>query len=405
MRCFVSIPLFALALSWFGLAAPAQPRPGDFIANGGSAIHVVDAQTGKVSTLLTVAKSLGGPFVTAIVPAPKNAGVYALVTRDIYQKDSKSALLSVSPAGVATTVLTLGDRQPTGLAVDVDGAILFAEVSGLILARGASLTTVARLPVTVAHIRIDADTGDYLVSGLQSLSNGHVCRLDRTTYRVTTIRSFTGMNPPSVIDHDQKTGHIWHAGTLVHRDTGAPIRTVVSGVTALCVEQDTSNILFATTGAIQRRAPDGTLLRTWTVPGSWLSDLCRLGDRTLTGEGSIRPGNPFTVHVRFPRSPSALYCAALSLSGLRPGVSAFHKTLHINPDPLFWATACRDVPGFTSGFAGRLDATGAGTLTIRLPSVVQQAFNITVAAVAINGALPAGIDSGASLTLPLRPVR
>jgi hypothetical protein len=90
-------------------------------------------------------------------------------------------------------VLTLGDWKQTGLAVDVDGSILFARTSDLIRVRGSTLTTIASMPMIVAHIRIDADTGDYLASGLQNLTVGHMCRVDRTTYRITTIRQATRM--------------------------------------------------------------------------------------------------------------------------------------------------------------------------------------------------------------------
>jgi len=408
MRCIIRIILPVLLLASFVLPASAQLYPGDFVAFSGGVIYGVFAQNGKVMTLANMMNTFG-PLVLAIRPAPKNAGVYALVDRDRYQNNSSSVLLSVTPAGVAKTILWLGSWTPNGLAVDVDGSILFSNiaapyVSNLLRARGSTVSTLGQVPVIARHIRIDADTGDYLVSGLESAIHGHILRVDRKTYRVTTIRTYTGYAPPSIIDYDQKTGHIWHVGTLIHRDSGVPLRAIkAAGPWALFVEQDTSNILFAHQGAIQRRAPDGAVLRTWSTPSLTFFGLCKLGERKLSGEGSIRPGNVFKVHLRFPQSPWASYCAALSFSGLRPGLAAFHKTLHINPDPLFWLTACRDVPGFTSGFAGRLDAAGAGTLTIRLPSGLTQRLGITVAAVAFNRALPAGIDCGASITVPMWP--
>ena len=75
------------------------------------------------------------------------------------------------------------------------------------------------------------------------------------------------------------------------------------------------------------------------------------------------------------------------------------QTLHIAVDGLFLATACGALPGFTTGFATRLDATGAGTATWSIPSFIPLGTRYTFVAVALNAGLPDGIDASGALAV------
>ena len=90
---------------------------------------------------------------------------------------------------------------------------------------------------------------------------------------------------------------------------------------------------------------------------------------------------------------------AVSLAGLRPGISVGAETINIRPDALFWLSACRNLNGLTRGFNGTLDATGAGSASIFLPPAIPAGLPITIAAVAVNPGKPGGLDLTRSVTV------
>jgi len=88
----------------------------------------------------------------------------------------------------------------------------------------------------------------------------------------------------------------------------------------------------------------------------------------------------------------------MSLS-LRPGIALGDgRVLNLAVDPLF-VLSLGGIPGLTTGFSGALDATGAAAGTIALPPGFPPGVRVHVSAVAVNQALPAGLDMGNSWSL------
>jgi len=124
------------------------------------------------------------------------------------------------------------------------------------------------------------------------------------------------------------------------------------------------HILFATgTGVIT------TLISGPLTPG-WVEVA---GSRPLWATGPWKVGSTGHLNLNMGAAHAGdFYRVALSLSH-RPGIpfarAGVH--LHLTPDVLFALTANGDVPGFTRGFAGRLDGGGRSPLvpTVTIPNV------------------------------------
>ncbi len=101
---------------------------------------------------------------------------------------------------------------------------------------------------------------------------------------------------------------------------------------------------------------------------------------------------PVTVH--FPRSISSSYCLALSF-GIRPAVGIpAAGFLNLQPDPLFFLSACGALPVLTTNFASTVGTNGYAGASFRILGSMPSGTRFYVAGAAVNPSLPGGLDIG-----------
>jgi hypothetical protein len=314
--------------------------------------------------------------------------------------------------GAITTISFVGlDPGITraALALDQDGSYVVAlRLSLLRVPRLGGVSTIAKFPTQsdATGLAIDPVNGDYVVT-----RTNEYLRVDRTSGAVSTLLHVNRFNRD--LELDLRSGHFWTiiGGDvhLIHRVTGQTLQTIYAGTyggpDVLTVEQDTSRIFVG--GSVGQKSvvvgflPNGKAYRGWSFGTNLDSPLGLhlFGARRLSGYGSALPGSTYSLDLRFPASPGATYCCALSFAGLRPGIAIGGRKIHVQVDPLFHATACGRMPGLTTGFIGQLDASGAGQASFRILSSLARGTQITVAAAAVNPTLPDRIDIAPSITV------
>jgi len=393
-----------LAVAWVLSVSTAHPqRTGDFVGFSTLGLMTIDRQTSRMTRQL-----LSTDIIASAVSADNQALAVVFTVppfRFIY-------LGSASLGTGAITTLNLLGMDPgitsAALALDQDGSYVVALRTSLLRVSQSGVSTFATFSAQsdASGLAIDADNGDYVVARVN-----RYLRVDRTSGAVSTMMRVNRYNHD--LKRDLRSGHFWtiigNALHLIHRVTGQTLQTFYTGSysspAALAVEQDTSRIFVGgpvgQQGVVVGFLPQGTAYRAW-IFGSNLDSLLSLhlfGARRLSGSGSARPGSTYGLDLRFPASPLATYCCALSFAGLRPGITIGGRMIHVQVDPLFHATACGRMPGLTTGFSGRLDASGAGQASFRILSGIPPGTRITVAAAALNPTFPDGIDIASSITV------
>ena len=396
-----SLMLLLATLANVSRTADAQPpAPGDLIvADQTIGIGIVDRATGVLRTLVA------GPNLLDIDVAPGNASLRALRV--------DGTILDVAPGGAASTVAVVPGTVfgPVGSILDQDGTSIVARQNVLYRQSGASVATLATSSgFGVNALTMDTDTGDYVVAQTRVLFS-ELLRIDRRTLAPTTIAIFPS-TPVFDVEHDQRTGHYWVAAAftsggglqLLHRSTGATLASSPGPAQALAIDQITSHVFYGSSGVATNRIIEidatGATVRTLPLPSPWKANgLAIWGSRKATGNGSGAPGSTFAATLSFPSSPNRVYCAAVSFSGLRPGIPFAGGTIHVVPDALFFLTACGRLPGLTTGFAGVLDATGAATARWTILPGVPRGIRYRFSASALNPTMPGGIDTAPILTV------
>jgi len=419
-------PARALILTAF-LAAPALPQPclpvpgtGDFLLTHipgsipqSSPVLRLQPLTGVVTTLSVISQPAFGNWVTM---DQDNAGiVLATVVRVIIPNSppQPSPLIRWPRPGGQQTIATL----PTVLQshdLDADGTWLCAlgDANTHITARsvlrvdpatGAMTTLVTNGAArgTFNALCVDGDTGDVLI-GLydDQVGGGALLRMARGTNAITTVAG--GLGRIYSIDFEPATGSCVVSRTnpveLLRVTPGGLVTTVASGliVNALKVHDESGNLVVAGGADVSILTSGGTVVGTRTITGFSFTGIEIDGSRKVSGSGVLAGGQVYAVRFSFPLSPCATYVAALSGS-LRPGIPlADGRTIHLAIDPLF-LLSLGGLPGFTTGFSGTLDASGGADGAILPPPGFPAGIRLYVSAVALNPALPAGLDTANSL--------
>jgi len=400
-----------LLLILVSVPSSAQPYPGDLLIGDHSSVGIVDRSLGTVRTLASTSTAL----YSALNLASDNATVLALLATGFPQQHFVLALSPVT--GKQATLVTLPSFSNLGPmrgnCPDQDGSHVMGGWYTLLRVSGSGTTTLAQLLGLggMAAVAIDTDTRDYMVDmSSQTPPMNTLLRIDRRTQAVTTVLSVNTGHKSEALEHDQKTGHFWlpvgWSGkltriVLLHRTTLGIIHSFPApGAQGIAVDQPTSDLYVAAGSSITSYTPKGIALRSWgPFPGfQGIADIRVLGHRKLAGAGTAKPGGRYWIQLCFPESPGAAYHVAASFSGLRPGIPIGNRTIHIHPDPLFFLTAGRSLPGVTTGFGGILDPAGRALASLWIPATVSPGTVVTVAAVAVNPAKPASLDLGASIT-------
>jgi len=408
MRPFMPVVLF-LAL---GCSLAAQPNPGDFIvgdygrttSHGG--VFAIDPVTGKRTTLVNTL--MPGYYTNWITMDLDNRNMMAVSAGNI------DIVFRVSPTGGVTTVAApFGYLDLMGITLDEDGTYLVTPDTGagdpILRVTGSSVSTVTTTSHNILNgICVDPATGHYV---MPVWGTGLVINVDRNTLAVTTI----GKMPAPVTRITSVDYHPWSGDFLVtsfggyndpmnvyKMDRGGSTTIFIALQTlqknffdhAVKVDDQTGDIYVAGSGGIGVYPPGGgsTPTKTFGPLGfSWTS-LEVYGSRNVVGQGSGRAGTAYTFDLSFPLQKSAPYIAALSLSGLQPGILLPNgRTVHLIPDPLAVLMITHgDIQGITSGFVGTLNSQGNARAIVNIPPGFPPGIRLYIGVLVMPGA---GISS------------
>jgi len=395
--------MLVLTLALVADSGAAQLQPGDLIATTPDLV-AISRSTGRLTTLVAATQNYG--FVDVQI-APGNRALVAF--KGNYRNDPPTALVRIdvkSRAQTTIVVLPKGGLFQWHFVQDQDGSYVVSVSNALYRTSGNQLLPIASgLWGHVRSIEVDWDVGHYVGSLHHFPAFFGVMVVNRINHVVSTfVYGSQSTIPPDYQAFDQKTGALWasYGWHAILLDGFRILQTIVFPGTAghITVDQVSSDIFVPVGDRIIRYTQSGTALLTMgPYPGVSFGTVAVWGSRKLSGAGSCRPGSTYQVTLDFPQSPHALYCAALSLSGMRPGLKIGSGTVHIVPDPLFFATLCGRLPGLTTGFAGRLDASGRGHASFRILPFVPRGTVLTFSATAWNASLPGAADLSGVLTV------
>jgi len=406
---FVALAGLSLTIAVPGLA---QPRPGDYVLGyrGSNSsrwdLAYLDRSTGKLTSLTWSNEK------TAIVTMARD-------NRDLRSVSYQypGYLLNTTPAGVRSTVLKLPGHTILDMAVamelDQDGNYLIAQLPlHVFLAIGSALQTITTTSLAdiVRGVTIDQDTGDYILATTSStMTIGNLLRINRFDRRRTTLASGSVNVLGWEVHFEPRTGgFVVHCSNgLCRVDRSGRPTSVVStqNIRAFSIDPETGHLhCLVGYSLVTEYSPQGKAIRTFNSGGNW--DCIELyGSREICGRGTAHPGSTYTLDLSFPAAGAGkTYVAALSLSGLRPGISlADGRRINIVPDALFFQTLKGDIPGVTQGISGRLGAGGAATVILTLPRGIPPGVRIRATAVALDGASPLGLDTANTWSFSVLP--
>lgn len=190
----------------------------------------------------------------------------------------------------------------------------------------------------------------------------------------------------------------------IYRSNGSLARSIwlPTDVTGNCCTYDTRTrqlYVGTTQGVIYRLDNLGQFISRRSTSRGSISGIDVFGDQRVSVRTPATNPAQARVNLRFSASAGRSYCMALSLSmssGIAiPGAG----TLQMQPDPLFFQTACGGLPFFTSGFTGILSVSGSANAFFTIPAHVPVGTPVHVAAVAIDPAAPGGIAIGNTETV------
>jgi hypothetical protein len=388
------LSLLALALALAGALSPAQPRVGEFVlsATGTKAgLHY----TSTVPPFQFV-KTLTGGALSCVRLAPDSTSLYCGMA------DFPHCILKVGASGSVSTLATLPDGYaPTGIEFDQDGSCLIAADGSMNTAifrlSGSYLSTWVTAGGTWNGIARDLDTGDFVVG---EHGAGRLLRIDRLTRKVTTVASGLGLGSVTGVACIPETGcfAVSRRGTsyglaIVDRKGRIARQVAIRDAEGVCVNETTGNLHVVAYGVILTTSSHGDVISTRNHTGFGFTGVEVYGNRALFLNGSGAVGREQTVSLRFEKSKNATYLCALSF-GIRPGIAlSGGRTLSLAPDPIFFLTLGRNIPGVTRDFLGMTNrSTGGALARFTLPKSFPVGTCIYVAAAALNAAEPDGLD-------------
>ncbi len=387
--------ILVVALAVLTASAGAQPLPGAFVfTESASAIAVVDPATEVVR------RSAAIPPAEIAVADPDRR--HLLLQRTFASTPPRHILRYDPVSDVVTSVQVSGP----GFVSTVGSDEHFNPVLGMVANNvtwfvrkiGATYSTLSGIGASVYAFARDDDTGDWLchASAPDRLLRWDGANATPVASAPTTFR----------ILQDQHTGHFWRRLTADVQvvDRQGMVLQSFFGATGFDNDSVTGDAylvrLVIPYTVIERRAAPAftTVIRTWRIQRRYIPfGLLRWRMPTVRGRRPAVSGATFEIDIGLTRSPNARYVAALSLGGLRPGIATPAGTIPIVADALFLSTLGRDLPGFTSGFVGTVDAAGLASASVRIPAGVPTGTRFYFTAVAIDPTKPGGLDWGRTL--------
>jgi len=397
---------FSLLVVLGAATLSSQPRSGDFVGASGPGVYWIDAVTGRLSTLLTLSNATitqiemaqGDGSLRGLLATPRHNPIDLHFFEVRPQSRSLTTLAFVGSAAVANALL-----------LDQDGSYVAAAYTQLHRITTANKVLFLRnLGMFLNGLVRDEDTGDYVVAANLPLLASYLVRVDPISTALTTF--YQGPWGLGSAAFDQRTGSFWarsffprfelrlidRSGATIAR---VPVGSSTTAVGSVRVDQATSDLFFVDGWDLKRTTAGGTVLRTWSTRPVGLDPFVVFESRKISGSGSAKPGSFYQVALRFPESPGASYCGALSFSGLRPGIPFGGGRINIVPDWLFYLTIGGGLAPLTRDFVGSLGPTGTASAAFYLPPGLPRGTVLVFCAVAVNPRRPFGLDVGDSITI------
>jgi hypothetical protein len=359
----------------------AQPHHGNWVAMDQDNSSIV-CSTGAVTFPFPTYPT--GPFVRMLRSGARQTILELPTTSQSHELDQDGTWLCALANGNASfpfprTLLRVNPNTGTATTIVTNGA-----------ARG-----------TFNAVCLDGDTGDFMIGLFDDPApGGALLRIDRLTSAITTVAA--GLGRISTIDFEPATGTFavgrFDPPELLRVTPGGEVTTIatIPNVNALKVHDETGNLAVAGGADVSILTSAGVVVGTRTIDGYSLTGVEIDGSRKVSGSGTFAAGQVYTIRFSFPLSPCASYVAALSGS-LRPGLAlADGRTIHLAADP-FFLMSVGGLPGLTTGFAGTLDTSGRAAGALTPPAWWPAGIRLYVSAVAVNPALPNGLDTANSL--------
>lgn len=273
------------------------------------------------------------------------------------------SLVTTSPGGAVTTIVSSALKQPWGLTRDIDTGDLFAATSaGLIrISETGAVSTVFSTGVAFTDIDQDIRTGDLFLARWN-----HVVRADRHGTATTILRYGGSLTYVSSIHMDRAsaaTQRLVIEDSSVH--PGIHYVDLASGVLTTLAPPNLTGYRHV----FPYRGRNVVSIR--TAPERW------------------------KIELDFPGQAGNGYLVALSASGVRPGVPlADGRHICLNPDALTLLSLGGLLGRHFTGRVGRLDGTGHATAVLDTHGLwLPGGARIWIQAITLDPNAPLGIHT------------
>lgn len=320
------------------------------------------------------------------------------------------ALVSFDLASRSVTTVAPLPGWPQDFALDQDGSAITAINNVIYRVNGSSISTLAKVFSSnyfpIKRVVRDEDTGEFILVPSPGGGPSGFYRMDPTSGRIRFVSMSGRSIDPFAAAFSQRFGDLvvgTGGGFLVYvsPQTAKERLTLRPPFTQydLTIDQATAHLLVIGNDRLIRYTAEGIAFQTFGPYFKTVFETARfVSSRPLNGHGTGQRGTTYPMTIDLPEAPGAAYCLAASFAGFRPGFATNRWLINIAPDPLFFATACNAFPG-TTGFVGRLDATGHAKATMAIPPSIPVGTRYTVAAVILDSNRPGRLASAGAISV------
>lgn len=311
-------------------------------------------------------------------------------------------VLRVTSMGTTTTIASFPSGV-TSIALDQDANYLFGtSASGVIRMSTAGGTPSTFGPygaAAISGICRNLDNGRF---GVLTTSPALLYETDRAG--TTTTLASLAAGPPTGICYMPDTNRY----AVTYQSTATPLQFVTAAGTiagsiymngqtgASCTYDPISRQLYVGTGAgfVYRLSNAGSIVNSLQSGVGAITGIDVYDDQNISVNSSGASPSTASVKVTFAASVSSSYCLALSF-GLRPALGIPGAGfLNLRAEPLFFLTACTNLPGLTTRFVSTVNAAGEQGATFRIIGGLPSGTRYYVSGAAVNPSLPGGLDIG-----------
>ncbi len=381
--------LFAAILLVLGLAGPdleSQYQPGDVAVVGNDATSDVLLGVRPGGAVYTISTMMIGTLFSPqfVAPSPDNQSLWVLGS-SLYAGEA----IQVASDGTVTSLFQSFQCHPCSFDVDEHGTPWIADMFNGALwsyAQG-TLTSVYRgFTGGLGACATDLGTGDLVTCDMRSVYRLRLVGSPATVHRVggLPVAKYVGLHA------DPTSGHTLVSAAnqflSVNLNVPNPVLTTVWAHAASTLrlgrmDRHPTTGLFPVAGCFcpSPIPPYQPYLFQFDAKAQAITTLVHLngledaraatviGSRNLTALGPARVGQPFCFRLSFPGQWGSPYVAALSF-GFRPGLAIAGRTIHLQPDALFFASLLGS--GIFQNFQGYLTTAGEAFPQVALPNLL-----------------------------------